>query len=229
MLVPAGIPTSFTAVFNNPTPAFVAMSVYDNSGANPVLLLSPVQMGHVNDNVYAGKTTLSPGNYVVFMAVYTDATFVTLDPSFKTAEQALSVSAAYLASPANGAIGKVSCEGDNSQSPNTFKIFRGDNKTMKLLVFDLDNNGLPVNLTGCTEIDLTLTNADGTPAHFLLSTGKVSLVQPPILGGFSADIDSDASALLKVGEYQDVNATFTVPGEIFSVRFYGALSVFEIQ
>lgn len=228
MLVQAGIPNSFTAVFNNPTPAFVAMSVYDNSGANPVLLLSPVQMGHVNDNAYAGKATLSPGDYVVFMAVYTDATFTVLDPSFKTQEQAVGVSAAYLANAANGVIGKVSCDGDNSQSPNTFKIFRGNDKVISLIVFDLDNNGLPMNLTGCTEIDLALPNADGSTSHLLLSTGSVSLIQPPILGGFSAEIKPAVSNLLTVGEYQDINATFTVPGQVFSVRFYGALSVFEV-
>jgi hypothetical protein len=230
MLFPAGIPVNFTAVFNNPTPSRVALSVYDDTGATPVLLLSPVAMNQVNDNVYSGKFTPENGKqYVVFMAVYTDATFVTLDNSFKTAEQSVSVIAQYLTPQVQGVIGKVSCEGQSQPTPNTFKIFRGDEKTISLLVFDTDNNGLPVDLSSATEIDLALPNADGTVKHLLLSTGDVSLTVPAILGGFSALITDVVSTLLNVGEYQNLDATITLPNEVFTVRFQGGLSVFEVK
>lgn len=113
MLVPAGIPVNFTAVFNAPTPSRVALSVYDDTGLTPVLLLSPVQMNQVSDNVYSGKFTPQAGKlYVVFMAVYTDATFTVLDNSFKTAEQAFSVVAQYLNPAVQSIVGTVECGGD---------------------------------------------------------------------------------------------------------------------
>lgn len=113
MLLPAGIPANFTAIFNNPTPAFVALSVYDDTGLTPVLLLSPTAMNQVTSNAYSGKFTPAAGKlYVVFMAVYTDATFTTLDNSFKTAEQAVPVVAQYLTPPVQNVVGLVDCGGD---------------------------------------------------------------------------------------------------------------------
>lgn len=110
MFLPAGISANFTAVFASANPAFVAMSVYDDSGPTPQLLLSPVAMNLVKGNVYSQKFTPQTGKlYVVFMGVYTDATFVTLDPSFATAEQAFSVSAQYFNPAVASIVGTVDC------------------------------------------------------------------------------------------------------------------------
>ncbi len=87
--------------------------------------------------------------------------------------------------------------------------------------------GGPLDLTGCTEIDVALPNADGTFTHYLLSEGQIALTLPENLGKFSVPIPADNSALLNVGEYQSFTATFTIASEIFSVRFFEALSVFQ--
>ncbi len=114
MLLPAGIPANFTAIFNSPTPANVALSVYDCTGDAPVLLLSPVAMAQVgSSNAYTGKFTPAVGKlYVVFMAVYTSSAFSALDPSFATAQQAVAVTAKYIPATPNGVVGIVSCEGN---------------------------------------------------------------------------------------------------------------------
>lgn len=108
MFLPAGIPSSLTAVFNNPNPLFVAMSVYDDTGASPVLLLSPFAMTQVRSNVYRAKFTPASGKlYIAFMAVYTDATFATLDSAFSAVEQAVSVTAQNIFPTPQSVVGYV--------------------------------------------------------------------------------------------------------------------------
>lgn len=228
MLLPAGISANFTAVFNAPTAAFVALSVYDDSGDAPVLLLSPVQMKQVKDNVFSGKFTPAAGKlYVVFMAVYTDATFGTLDPAFKTAEQSVPVTGQYLTPPVQSVVGVVAC-GNDGQAKNSFNIFQGDAKTIYLLAQNAHYNNQPVDLTDCDEIDIVLPNADGTLTHLKLSDEDVDITQPPVLGAFSSPISEAVSALLNIGEFQNIDVTFTIAANVFTVRFYGALSVFEV-
>lgn len=110
----------------------------------------------------------------------------------------------------------------------TFKIFLGDAKTIYLnLVKDACCGGGPVDLTNCSEIALSLPNQDGSTTVLLKSTGAVVITAPAVLGGFSALISSLASAALNVGTLQPLDVTFTIGGEIFTVRFDGALSVYE--
>lgn len=88
-LAPAGVVLSCEVTFDrNNLP--VAMSVYDDSGANPVLLLSPFAMALVAGNTYRGKFTGDPGkNYIVIKAVYTDDTFLTLDDNYSQGSESI--------------------------------------------------------------------------------------------------------------------------------------------
>lgn len=113
-------------------------------------------------------------------------------------------------------------------SPTTFPIFLGDSKTMSLRVDEDDCcGGGPIDLTNCTEIDVQLPYADGTIKHLLLSLSQVAILVPANLGKFSVPILSVVSSLLNVGEFQDFQVTFTIAGVISTVRFTGALSVFQ--
>lgn len=110
-------------------------------------------------------------------------------------------------------------------SPNIFTIFTGDKKTMNLRIAYA--TGLPVDLSACTEISVSLPNADGSFRHLTLGGAKVTITSPAILGQFAAIVDEIASALLNIGEGQNVDVTFTISAIPFTVRFWGALSVFE--
>lgn len=114
--------------------------------------------------------------------------------------------------------------------PAVFTIFLGDSKTMYLKVLnDTCCGGGPVDLSNCSEIDVVLLNQDGTFTNRLLSTGQVTITQPPVLGQFSVAISSIISTLLNVGELQPVDVTFTISDSVFTVRFTNAISVFQIS
>lgn len=230
MLVPAGVPVNFTATFDDANPDFVAMSVYDDSGSEPVLLLSPFAMASVRSNVYRGKFTPEAGKlYVVFMAVYTDGTFGTLDTDFTAVEQAAAVICQNLVSPVQNVVGMVLCDGGTQQVDGaTFTIFLGDSKTMYLKAVNADS-GDPLDLSNVSEIDIPLVNADGTIAHLLYTDDAVVIGQPPVLGKFSAPISEEASVLLQTGTFQSIDVTFTISGEKFTVPFPRALSVYEAR
>jgi len=111
-----------------------------------------------------------------------------------------------------------------------FTIFLGDKKTMNLKVVDDDcNGGGPIDLTYCTEINVSLPNQDGTIKHLTRGGAEVSITAPAVLGKFSVPITSVVSALLNVGELQNVDVTLTISGEKTTVRFERALSVFEFR
>lgn len=112
------------------------------------------------------------------------------------------------------------------QNP-VFSIFLGDAKTIFLKAMNTGCNGDPLDLTDCTEIDISLPNANGTSTHLLLSDSEVVISTPKILGKFSAAISSDVSDVLNVGEFQTFDVTFTIGPEIFTVPYVNALSVFE--
>lgn len=110
--------------------------------------------------------------------------------------------------------------------PTVFTIFTGDDKTMNLKAV-YEENGDPLDLTGCDEIDIALPNADGTFKHLLLTLGDVVIVTPVLLGKFMATIGSAASALFKVGELQNFDVTFTISDKEFTVRYYNCLTVLQ--
>jgi len=111
------------------------------------------------------------------------------------------------------------------QPNGPFSIFTGDAKTMPLRIAYA--SGLPVDLTDCTEIVVNLINADGSTTQLKKSLGQVAIVDPPTNGQFTVDIDATSSAKLQIGELQNVDVTFTIDADPVTVRFYGALSVFE--
>jgi hypothetical protein len=112
----------------------------------------------------------------------------------------------------------------------TFSIFLGDTKTMYLKAVNSSCLGVgdPLDLTSCTEIVINLPNADGTISQLKLTEDQVVIASPAVLGKFSAEIDGDLSALLNVGEFQNVDVTFTIGSEVFTVAFVQALSVYEV-
>jgi len=98
-LVPAGVELSFEVTFDADD-LDVAMSVYDDSGEEPVLLLSPFAMDLVAAglNTYRGKFTPEAGkNYIIVKGVYTDDTFETFDTNYSQGSE--SVYAQYLNPP----------------------------------------------------------------------------------------------------------------------------------
>lgn len=109
---------------------------------------------------------------------------------------------------------------------NIFTIFTGNTKTMKLKALHAGSLD-PLDLTECTEIDVALPLAGGGFSHLLLSDDEVEISTPATLGKFTAAIDAEKSALLKIGELQNFEVTFTIDGEITTVKFNNALSVFQ--
>lgn len=111
------------------------------------------------------------------------------------------------------------------QPAGPFSIFTGDAKTLPLRIAYA--SGLPVDITSASEIVVNLPNADGSFTQLKLSLTQVAIVSPGTLGQITAPISAIKSALLNIGELQDIDVTFTIGGNPFTVRFYGALSVFE--
>lgn len=111
------------------------------------------------------------------------------------------------------------------QPNGPFSIFTGDQKLMPLRIAYA--SGLPVDLSAVSEIAVNLTNADGSVTQLTLTSTLVTIVSPSTSGQFNASISSINSAKLQIGELQDVDVTFTIGGSPFTVRFYGALSVYE--
>lgn len=106
-----------------------------------------------------------------------------------------------------------------------FRIYTGDAKVMNLRF--VDRYGNPIDLTNCTEIKVIFQNADGTETALTVTNGDVIIPTPKILGNAQVSIPSDVSTVLNIGEYQDFTATLTIGGDISTVPFYEALSVFE--
>lgn len=79
---PANESLTFEVTFDQPD-LDVGMSVYDDSGSSPFLILGPIAMAHVVANTYRAKFTAQDSkSYIIFKAVYTDDTFDTLDTDY---------------------------------------------------------------------------------------------------------------------------------------------------
>lgn len=113
------------------------------------------------------------------------------------------------------------------QPSGPFVIFTGDVKVLPLRI--AYGTGLPVDITSASEIVVNLPNADGTVTALKLTDSKVAIVSPGVLGQLTANISAIDSAKLNIGELQNIDVTFTIGGNPFTVRFYGALSVFETE
>jgi hypothetical protein len=118
------------------------------------------------------------------------------------------------------------CDGQ----PPSFTIFLGDANTIGFRV--VGGSGCasdPIDLTDCTEIVVNIPNADGTFLQLKLSLSQVVITSPPVLGKFTVAITSDQSALFNTGEFQNIDVTLTISGQVFTVPFIQALSVFEVS
>lgn len=87
-LAPAGVPLSFEVTFDR-NDLYVGMSVYNNSGASPILVGSIIPMHSVVGNTYQAKFSGVQGlSYVVFKAVYTDNSYSTIDTNYSQGSEA---------------------------------------------------------------------------------------------------------------------------------------------
>lgn len=88
-LAPSGVSLSFEVTFDR-NDLHVGMSVYDDSGVSPVLVQGPSAMLNVVGNTYRGKfTALDTLSYIIFKAVYTDNTFMTLDSNYSQGSESI--------------------------------------------------------------------------------------------------------------------------------------------
>lgn len=88
-LAPAGTPLSFEVTFDSPDLS-VGMSVYDDTGDNPVLVQGPSLMSLVAINTYRGKFTAELGHsYIVIKAVYTDDTLLEINTDYAQGSESL--------------------------------------------------------------------------------------------------------------------------------------------
>jgi hypothetical protein len=111
-------------------------------------------------------------------------------------------------------------------SPNVFEIFQGDSKAMNLKAVYAETF-TPLDLTSCTEIVVSLPNADGTTSQLRLSLAQVAISSPAVLGSFvvSASAIGSVSQLLNVGELQTFYVAFTISGLVTTIPYVNALSV----
>ncbi len=104
---PAGINLSCEVTYDSPD-LYVGMSVYDDTGDEPVLLLSPFAMVNVAHNTYRGKFAAVAGRaYIVIKGVYTDDTFTTLSDDYSQGSESIVAQNLTLASLGCSVIGYV--------------------------------------------------------------------------------------------------------------------------
>lgn len=112
--------------------------------------------------------------------------------------------------------------------PKVFSIFQGDSKTMNLAAIYGDTLA-PLDLTDCTQINVILQNQDGTFTNLKLTNDQVDITSPPVLGQYTVPITTEVSSVLLPGELQTFDVTFTINGDIFTVRYSQALTVYEVN
>lgn len=226
-LAPAGVALPFEVTYDRGD-LNVAMSVYDVTTGTPDLVQGPDGMLNISDtNTYFGTFAgLAGKTYVIIKAVYTDDNYTDFDNEYAQGSDSITVQ--DLAGAGGGGfnlVGYVSCSPDGC-GDKLFTIFNGDDGVMYMKVIYAEN-GDPVDLTNCTEIDVALQKADGTTAHLLLTESDVSIATPKILGKFSAVVDSEVSLLLNPGVLQSFDVTFTILSKKMTIRYFNALSVLE--
>lgn len=87
---------SFEMTYDNPS-LFVGLSIYDDSGASPVLIQSPALMQNVVGNMYRGKFSPTFGKtYLVFKAVYTDALMTVLNTDYSTGSESFTCDKSFI-------------------------------------------------------------------------------------------------------------------------------------
>lgn len=88
-LAPSGVPLSFEVTFDSSS-LDVGMTVYDDSGADPVLVQGPSAMALVAGNTYRAKFTPAVDkSYIVIKAVYTDDTLTTMSSDYAQGSESI--------------------------------------------------------------------------------------------------------------------------------------------
>lgn len=105
------------------------------------------------------------------------------------------------------------------------EIIRGEDKviTVKLQ----DEEGLPVPLTGVTEIECLFLQDDGTALHKKLTDGDITLVNEP--GGVFAialiPAETQAMKLSEDGQYSSFESRYTIAGILTYVQHKNSLNI----
>jgi hypothetical protein len=87
--------------------------------------------------------------------------------------------------------------------------------------------GLPLDLTECTAITVSIPNADGTFTDLTLADSQVEIQDPLNYGQIAVIITNEESSLFNVGERQNIDVLFVIGGLNTIVRFVAALTVLE--
>lgn len=88
-LAPAGVPLTFEVTYDSPT-LFVGMSVYDDSGASPVLVQGPTAMNLVVGNTYRAKFIGDANkSYVIVKRVYITSGMTTVDTNYSAGSESI--------------------------------------------------------------------------------------------------------------------------------------------
>lgn len=78
---------SFEVSYDSPS-LFVGMTILDDSGPAPIVVLGPVQMSNVIGNLYRAKFTPQVGkSYLVYKTVYTDALLTVVNTNYNSASE----------------------------------------------------------------------------------------------------------------------------------------------
>lgn len=87
---PSGQKLSFEVTFDAPN-LFVGMTVFDTTGASPVLVAGPTAMSNTIGNTYLGYFSAEPGkSYLIYKAVYTDGSYSALNTSYAQGTETIS-------------------------------------------------------------------------------------------------------------------------------------------
>jgi hypothetical protein len=88
-VAPAGVSLSFEVTYDSPS-LYVGMSVYDDSGASPVLIQGPTAMSIVVGNTYRAKFIGDANKpYVIVKRVYTNVGMTVVDPNYSAGSESI--------------------------------------------------------------------------------------------------------------------------------------------
>jgi hypothetical protein len=237
-LVLAGVAQSFEVSFypalNESAPLPVGYAVYDTTNGTPTLVQGPSAMTYIaGTNTYTAQfTPVLNHNYVIIKSVYTDGTFTAFDPNYDSGSESWTAIANPSTPPNPPSVSSIIGIVNNNGSCNgygfpIFSMFLGDVIPLPLKAMYAQTYN-PLDLTDCTEIVVSITNADGTQLQLTLTDNDVTIVGNPMLGQFVANWTSAESALFLVGPNQNIDVVFTIGSETVTIRYMNCFSVYQV-
>lgn len=113
--VAPGIALPYEVNFGDPGLAFVAMTVFDETGNSPVQVQGPAAMLNTAGGMYRGKFNATAGkSYSILKTVYTDGTYTTRDNNYAESSETIYARQASLA-PVVSLVDLVGVVDDNSE------------------------------------------------------------------------------------------------------------------